>query len=107
MKLNQNQKNLIEKMGVFLEHSGIPPTEGRILSLLLVADEIEMTFDDIREHLQISKSAASNALNVLLKINKIEYITKTGDRKRYFRSRIFAWEKDAESNMEKFLSINQ
>lgn len=106
MKLTQEQKSLIEKMGVFQEHSGMPPTESRILALLLVADETEMTFEEIKDHLQISKSATSNSINLLLKTNKLEYITKSGDRKRYFRTKISSWEQDAESNLQGMLSVN-
>jgi DNA-binding transcriptional regulator GbsR (MarR family) len=106
MELNQTQRNLIEKLGVFHEKTGMPPTESRVLSLLLVSDEIELTFDEIRETLQVSKSAISNALNTLMLTNKIEYITKSGDRKRYFRSNLSNWKKNAADGLHSLLSIN-
>lgn len=106
MNLTQEQRNLIEKMGVFQERTGMPPTEARVIALLLVADETEMTFEEIRELLHISKSATSNALNMLLKTNKIDYITKSGDRKRYFKTKLQNWENDAEANLQGVLSIN-
>src|SRR5439155_20995084 len=34
------------------------------------------------------KSATSNALNFLLSTNRIEYITHSGERKRYFRFKL-------------------
>lgn len=107
MNLTTEQKDLIEKMGVFHEKNGIPPTEARIIALLLVSDEIELTFDQIRETLQISKSATSNALAILLLTNRIEYITKPGDRKRYFRSNLSNWQKSAEMGLYGLLSINE
>ena len=106
MNLTQEQRNLIEKMGVFQERTGMPPTEARVIALLLVADETELTFEEIRELLHISKSAASNALNMLLKTNKIEYITKSGDRKRYFKTKLQNWENETEANLQGMLSIN-
>ena len=45
----------------------------------------QFSFDEIIEELQISKSSASNALKNLEIRGVIEYITLTGDRKRYFQ----------------------
>lgn len=92
--VTQEQKLLIEKMGVVFEKSGIPPAAGRVLALLLVADNTELTFEEITETLGISKSVISNTINLLLSINKIEYITKPGDRKRYFKLRVSFWRQD-------------
>jgi len=99
MELRQIQKELIEKLGVVNEHDGMTPVEARVLALLIVSDETELTFDEIREMLDISKSATSNALNILQKTNKVEYITKSGDRKRYFRSKLFTWKQDTENKL--------
>jgi len=106
MELSLKQKILIEKMGVFHEKNGMPPTEARIIALLLVSDRIELSFDEIRDYLQISKSAASNALNNLMNSHKIEYITKYGDRKRYFRSNLPNWKTQASESLQKLLSVN-
>lgn len=91
-KLTNQQKELVEKLGVLHERSGFSPASARIVALLLVADKNELTFDEIREALQLSKSATSNALNLLLASTKIEYVTRPGDRKRYFRSRLTEWQ---------------
>jgi DNA-binding transcriptional regulator GbsR (MarR family) len=106
MELSSKQKELIEKMGVFHEKNGMPPTEARIIALLLVSDRIELSFDEIRDYLQISKSAASNAINNLMNSHRIEYITKYGDRKRYFRSNLPNWKTQASESLQKLLSVN-
>lgn len=106
IKLTTEQKKLIEKIGVYMEHAGSAPVEGRISALLLVSDEPELSFEDIHETLGISKSAASNTINVLLTTNKIDYITKHGDRKRYFRTRLEKWESDFGKNVEASLYIS-
>ena len=90
-KLRENQKKLIERVGVAHEREGLPPAVARILGLLLVADETEHTFEEIQAELGLSKSAVSNALNFLLMSKSIEYITRPGDRKRYFRSALHIW----------------
>jgi DNA-binding transcriptional regulator GbsR (MarR family) len=92
IRITEKQKQLIEKVGVTYEQTGLPPAVSRILGLLLIADKNELTFDEIRDTLNLSKSATSNALNILLASAKIEYITYTGDRKRYFRSKVRDWQ---------------
>lgn len=98
--VTQEQKLLIEKMGVFYEKSGVQPAAARVLGLLMVSDTTELTFEEIIQTLGISKSAASNSINLLLTINKIEYITKPGDRKRYFKIKIAQWHQDMKQNFQ-------
>src|SRR5690606_2513797 len=105
-KLSENQKKLIERLGVFHEKNGMQPAASRVLALLLVSDRTELTFDEIREALNISKSATSGAINLLITINQIEYITKPGDRKRYFRNKIFSWKEHLRANFESVTAIS-
>lgn len=106
IKLTQDQKQLIEKLGVFYEQAGLQPAPSRVVALLLVADKTEITFDQICNTLKISKSAASNAINLLLTTGKIDYITFSGDRKRYFRSRVMNWQEETRKDLNKMLSLN-
>jgi DNA-binding transcriptional regulator GbsR (MarR family) len=105
VQLTQEQRELIERMGVFYEQHGIPPMEGRIMSLLIVCDEPELTFDQIRELLGISKSTTSSALNTLLITKRVIYRTKPGDRKRYFASNILQWQESFTENFQKFFEV--
>jgi len=91
VKLTTKQQQLLEKATVIHERLGYTPAASQILALLLISDKVELTFDQIRTTLNLSKSATSNALNALIQIKRIEYITKMGDRKRYFRSLIISW----------------
>ncbi len=83
----KRQKELVETMGRVYEKEGFQPIAGRILGLLVIMDKEQFTFDEIVEELQISKSSASNALRLLEIREFIEYITRPGDRKRYFQLR--------------------
>jgi DNA-binding transcriptional regulator GbsR (MarR family) len=103
--VSSEQKILIEKLGVFYEKSGMQPAASRVLALLLVSDNPELTFEEIFEILRISKSAASNAVNLLLNTNKIEYITKPGDRKRYFIIRITEWQQNMKRDMQGWVNL--
>ncbi len=78
-------KRRVEEIGVFFEQTSLTPTEARVFALLLLADPPEMEFFAIQEFLQASKSSISNALRRLMDDGRVDYITKPGDRKRYFR----------------------
>ncbi|MBN1183120.1 MAG: MarR family transcriptional regulator [Bacteroidales bacterium] len=81
----RQQKELVEALGRMYEKEGLQPCAGRIIGLLLIMDKEQFTFDEIVEELQISKGSASNGLRLLEIKGLIEYITKPGDRKRYFQ----------------------
>lgn len=82
------------------------PVAARILGLLYVADNPELTFDEITDTLQISKSATSNGINLLLQTERIEYITFSGDRKRYFRLKISNWREEFIRKIETMAGFN-
>ena len=81
----QKQRELIEFIGIQSEKEGLQPAAARIMALLIVSDKEEFTFEDIVEELELSKSSVSVALKNLIIRDVIEYVTYTGDRKRYFR----------------------
>lgn len=90
--LRKEQIELIEELAHVNETLGSQPAMSKILGLLAVADETELTFDQIKDTLTLSKSAVSQALSQLLMAKKISYKTKIGDRKRYFHLRIVDWD---------------
>ena len=104
ISLTSDQILLVEKFSLICESSGLTPASSKILALLFVSDQTELTFDQIRETLTLSKSATSNAINLLISIGKIEYATKIGDRKRYFRAIVIDWAIQMKRNLK---SINQ
>lgn len=107
VKLTAEQKVLVEKLGVMSERRGMQPAAARVLALLLVSDVPELTFDQIRETLNISKSAASNAINLLLNTGQVEYVSKLGDRKRYFRNRLPQWKEDMKKHLAQFGKVTE
>lgn len=105
LKISEEQLHLVEKLGVVFEGSGLQPAAARIASLLIVSDRTELTFDEIRAVLNLSKSATSNAINLLIRLNRIDYITKPGDRKRYYKSNITDWKKDMSAKFFEMKSL--
>ncbi|WP_233268375.1 GbsR/MarR family transcriptional regulator [Cellulophaga sp. L1A9] len=106
-KLTSKQKELIESFGVVQEAMGLSPAAARVNALLTVADEVELTFDQIKEGVSLSKSATSNAINNLLLSKRIGYKTKPGDRKRYFHSKLGQWQNSFIDSMEGLSGYNQ
>jgi DNA-binding transcriptional regulator GbsR (MarR family) len=104
-KLRDNQKQLVERVGVAHEQEGLSPAAARVLGMLLVADETEHTFEEIQAELGLSKSAVSNALNFLLMTKTIDYITRPGDRRRYFRSALTSWPDHLSAKLNRMLEI--
>ncbi|QHL89271.1 winged helix DNA-binding protein [Nibribacter ruber] len=106
-QLTTEQKQLIEKIGVFHEQQGFPPATGRIMGLLYVTDRSHLSFEEIIDTLNISKSATSNSLNMLLQMHLIEYTTYPGDRKRYFGALLENWHQEVVNKMEQVLSFSK
>ncbi|MFV9551694.1 GbsR/MarR family transcriptional regulator [Algibacter sp. PT7-4] len=76
---------LVEKLGVHLENrENLAPVAARIMSFVILTGKKGTTFEEMVTILCASKSTISTHLNHLQDLNKIEYFTKTGDRKKYF-----------------------
>ena len=85
----QNEKQeIIEMFGVHFEQLySIPPLASRILGTLIIDGcKSGLTFEELVEKMQASKSSISTNLNLLLKMEKINYFTILGDRKKYFKA---------------------
>lgn len=87
----KEKEQQVEKMGIFFEKLGYSPMGGRVFSLLLVADPPYMDFYSIQDFMKASKSSISNALKILTSTTIVDYITFSGDRKRYFRVNTQNW----------------
>lgn len=84
-KLLLQKKNLVEKMGVYLEnHDNMAPLEARIFATLILIGNNGITFERLVDDLSASKSTICTHLNTLQAAGRANYFTKTGDRKRYF-----------------------
>lgn len=87
----QELKQEIENLGAFFERRNMTPMEARVFALLLLSEPHYQDFYTIRESLDASKSAVSNAINKLLTSGNIDYRTLPGDRKRYFQVNPNGW----------------
>ena len=84
-ELKKQKSELVERLGIHFENrDNLAPVAARILSYIILNGKKGTTFDDLVLGLCASKSTISTHLSHLQGLKKIEYFTKTGDRKRYF-----------------------
>jgi DNA-binding transcriptional regulator GbsR (MarR family) len=97
----------VEEMGVYFEKTGLTPIHGRVWAYLLLADPPYKDFYEIQEFLQASKSAISNALKHLENQGVIDYVTFSGDRRRYFRINVDGWMANYKSKVRQITDLNE
>lgn len=86
MVLSKELKQLVEEIGIRMEERlNISPLAARIYALLSLSSYNGLTFEEIRRAVNTTKSSASVNINVLTQLGYIDYFTKPGDRKRYFK----------------------
>jgi DNA-binding transcriptional regulator GbsR (MarR family) len=95
----ENNKQRVEEIGIFFEKTGLPPMPGRVLAMLLLSEPPQQDFFAIQEYLQASKSAISNSLKMLQNLGYVDYVTFSGDRKRYFKVNADTWMKQIATNI--------
>src|SRR6056297_3505066 len=84
---SEQKKKLIEEAGIYFEkRHNLPPLAARIYSIMVLSSLEGYTFEELMEITQASKSSVSTNLNLLQQLKFVEYYTKPGERKRYFRS---------------------
>jgi DNA-binding transcriptional regulator GbsR (MarR family) len=87
MCCSENKRKLIEEVGLHFEQiKQMSPLAARIYAIMILCPKNGHTFDEILAMTCASKSSVSTQLNLLLQLKKVEYFTKPGDRKRYFRA---------------------
>jgi len=81
----KERQDLIEKLGVHMEmKSNLAPVAARILAYMVLKGKSGTTFDEFVNDLGASKSTVSTHLTHLSDLNRIQYFTKSGDRKKYY-----------------------
>lgn len=84
-ELEGQKKRLIEKLGIQMEKEHqLAPVAARIFATLIMVGKKGSTFEELVTNLNAGKSTVSIHLEHLQATNRIEYYTKSGDRKRYF-----------------------
>jgi DNA-binding MarR family transcriptional regulator len=84
----------VEELAMLLERQGgggFPRTAGRVLALLLVADQATVTQADLAERLSVSQAAVSPAVRFLVDAGYLERTRAPGVRREQYRLREQSW----------------
>jgi DNA-binding transcriptional regulator GbsR (MarR family) len=106
VQLSDNKLKLIEELGIYFEKSGLQPAASRVFALLMISDQNELTFEEIYETLNISKSAGSYAINFLINTERVEYCTRPSERKRYFRVKTKSLQEGVQKSLKNIEVLN-
>lgn len=102
-EISREQGLLIEEIGMVIEErADLSPVAARIYATLILASDEGLTFEEITEVHQASKSSVSNNLKLLTKLKYVEYYTKPGERKRYFKAAKYYVKTAMETYNERF-----
>jgi len=86
MTKNTEKQKLVESLGIDIEERlKLSPLASRIYALLILSSYDGLSFEAIRAFIGASKSSTSVNISVLTQLNYIDFYTKSGDRKRYFK----------------------
>lgn len=85
--MDNQLKELIEDFSKYFENTySFPPLTSKIYAYLMLDCKTNgVTFDELVEILNASKSSVSTSLNFLTQLKHIEYFTKIDNRKRFYR----------------------
>ncbi|HEX2980726.1 MAG TPA: MarR family transcriptional regulator [Anaerolineaceae bacterium] len=104
LEITPELSRFIENMGLHYESYGVPRIGGRILGLLLIAQE-PLTPEQIAETLMVSRSSVSTNLRMVLMAGLVEKVTRPGDRCDYFVFSPEAWERSLQIRMGDILEL--
>ncbi len=84
MSQTNERVNFIEETGLLFENLGTTRMAGRILGYLMVSDKEMVSFDELCQVLQASKSSISTNIKALVTLHFVKPHTLSGDRKTYY-----------------------
>lgn len=104
-KIYQKKKEFVEEASLIFEEQGHSRISGQILGWLHVCKPETQSFNDLVEHLNVSKASISNMTRLLMQAGFIEKVRISGDRQAYFKLVDHAWCKVTERHLEKMRQL--
>ncbi|HEX3270669.1 MAG TPA: hypothetical protein VHR15_08465, partial [Ktedonobacterales bacterium] len=80
----------VESMGRYFGHFGLSRIGGRLLGLLMIAEE-PLSLDDMAAALSASRASISTNIRLVTTTRMAELVTKPGDRRDYYQFTHDAW----------------
>lgn len=96
----EKKKAFVHEASLIFEEQGHSRISGQILAWLHVCEPATQSFNDLVEHLNVSKASISNMTRLLLQAGFIEKVRMPGKRQTYFKLVDHAWCKVMERQLE-------
>src|SRR5690606_325029 len=91
MELDPHQRDFIDDFASLWDQLGGVAIQGRMVALLYISDQAELTAPDIAEALGVSRGTVSQVTRELVRMRLIQRVSRPGDRRDYFRVNPNAW----------------
>src|SRR5436309_4951811 len=88
--LPTEKTRFVEGMGRYFEQFGLSRIGGRVLGLLMLAEE-PLSLDDMATTLSVSRASISTNIRLATASGLAELVTKPGDRRDYYLFTDDAW----------------
>jgi hypothetical protein len=88
--LSEEKTRFVEGMGRYFEQFGLSRIGGRLLGLLMIAEE-PLSLDDMATTLSVSRASISTNIRLVTTTQLAELVTKPGDRRDYYQFTQDAW----------------
>ncbi len=89
--LDTSRRHFAEDMGIALGRAGYPRMAGRIIGILMITSDNEVSTDELARLLGASRGSLSTMTRMLVDQRIIERVGKPGERRDYFRICAGAW----------------
>jgi DNA-binding transcriptional regulator GbsR (MarR family) len=100
-ELTGDTREYIENMGLVFERFGTSRTVGKLIGLLLIAEEPQ-SLDDIADLLQVSKASASTNGRLCEQLGLLRRVGKPGHRQTYYELAPNAFERTLAVKLKSF-----
>jgi hypothetical protein len=88
--LSEEKTRFVEGMGRYFEQFGLSRIGGRLLGLLMIAEE-PLSLDDMATTLSVSRASISTNIRIVTTTNLAALVTKPGDRRDCYQFTQDAW----------------
>lgn len=99
MELDPHQRDFIDDFASLWDQLGGVAIQGRMVALLYISDQAELTAPDIAEALGVSRGTVSQVTRELVRMRLIQRVSRPGDRRDYFRVNPNAWYEASRSRL--------
>jgi DNA-binding transcriptional regulator GbsR (MarR family) len=105
-ELEKSRQHFAEDMGIALERAGFPRMAGRILGILMITTDNEVSTDELARTLGASRGSLSTMTRMLVDQRIVERVGKPGERRDYFRIRKGAWTEFLRTRLQQVTSFH-